>query len=566
MKLKSIFLAGLALLGMTATTGCQNSFDEPVLTVPVATMTPNTTIAQLKETFMDTNATLCPVKDEATDEHYIIKGRVISSDATGNIYQSLMVQDATGAMPITVRRASLYNEYHLGQEVVIDVTGLWIGRYNNLMQLGWLGEPYNGQDQLTFMSFAEFQAHTQLNGNPVVDTRYVGLDDGKPADEMYCITLDIDDLADIAALSEECVMLQGQLVEFSNVSFIDGGKEIYAPYQETVNRYIVGDASTKQVVVRNSGYSTFYNDILPAGTGRVRGILSWYGDGSANSSQPNVIQGWQLLLRSTDDVIFDGKGTRETPYTTSEVLSFGSNGLSGWVEGYIVGSIGFDGSYVFNDGYDNAPNNLLIAETPGITDPNLCLALELPAGTALREYGNLVDNPDNFGKKIDVYGRFSPLVFADKSVPGIIDNPGSASYFEIEGLYIPGFTGQGTGTKDDPYSLEYVRANWQLGQTGVWVGGYIVGFVEGSAYESGVKFGLPDASSNYANANIVIAPTPDCTDAAQCVPVRLTSDARKTLGLKNAPEVYGMRILVKGGLEEYLSAPGIRMSEYELPE
>ncbi len=566
MKFKSIALAGLALLGMTVATGCQNSFDEPDLVIPVATMTPNTTIAQLKQTFMDTNATLCPVKDEATGEHYIIKGRVISSDATGNIYQSLMVQDATAAMPITVRRASLYNEYHLGQEVVIDVTGLWIGRYNSLMQLGWLGEPYNGVDQLTFMSFAEFQAHTQLNGNPVVDTRYVGLDTDKPADEMYCITLSIDDLADIAALSEECVMLQGQLVEFSNVSFVDGGKEVYAPYQETVNRYIIGESSTKQVVVRNSGYSTFYNDILPTGTGRVRGILSWYGDGAANSSQPNVIQGWQLLLRSTDDVIFDGKGTREKPYTMPEVLSFGSNGMSGWAEGYIVGSIGFNGSYVFNAGADNADNNLLIAEAPGITDPNLCVALELPAGSSLREYGNLADNPANFGKKIDVYGRFSPLVFGDKSVPGITGNPGSASYFEIEGLYIPGFTGQGTGTKNDPYTIEYVRANWELAQAGVWVGGYIVGYVEGSSFETGVKFELPSASANYSNANIVIAPTADCTDPSLCIPVRLNGDFRKALGLKNAPEVFGKHILIKGSLGEFLSAPAVVVSEYELSE
>ncbi|MDE7159623.1 MAG: hypothetical protein K2O24_02075 [Muribaculaceae bacterium] len=566
MKLKSIFRTGLALLAITVATGCQNSFDDPELTAPVATMVPNTTIAQLKETFMDTNATLCPVKDEATGEHYIIKGRVISSDATGNIYQSLMVQDATAAMPITVRRASLYNEYHLGQEVVIDVTGLWIGRYNNLMQLGWLGEPYNGQDQLTFMSFAEFQAHTQLDGNPTIDTRFIGLDSERPSDSMYCISLSIDDLADIAALSEECVMLQGQLVEFSNVSFVDGGVEIYAPYQETVNRYITGESSSKQVVVRNSGYSTFYNDILPTGTGRVRGILSWYGDGSANSSQPDVIQGWQLLLRSTDDVIFDGKGTREKPYTIPETLAFGSNGISGWTAGYIVGSIGYDGSYIFNDGADNADNNLLVAETPGITDPNLCLTLELPAGSQLREYGNLADNPVNFGKEIKVYGRFAPYAIGGKEVPGILGNPGSASYFEIEGLEIPGFTGQGTGTKTDPYTIEYVRTNWELAQTGVWTAGYIVGYVEGGSYETGVKFGLPDASADYANANIVIAPTPGCTDPSLCVPVRLTTDARKTLGLKNAPQVLGMRLLVKGGYQQYLGAPGINMNEYELPE
>lgn len=562
MKLTRILYSALAALALAGTTGCQNSFDEPGLSVPVATMQANTSIAELKQAFMSTNATLCPVKDEATQEHYIIKGRVVSSDATGNIYQSLMVQDATGAMPITVRRASLYNEYHLGQEVVIDVTGLWIGRYNSLMQLGWLGEPYNGVDQLTFMSFAEFQAHTQLNGNPVVDTKYVGLGADYPEDRMYCISLDIDQVADIAALSEECVMLQGQLVEFSNVRFIDGGEEIYAPYQETVNRYIVGEGSAKQIVVRNSGYSTFYNDILPTGTGRVRGILSWYGDGSANSSQPNVVQGWQLLLRSLDDVIFDNKGSRETPYTLDEVLAFENNGISGWAEGYIVGALDVNGNYVFSDDGDINDDNLLVAGAPGITDPNLCAVLRLPPGSQLRQYGNLPDNPPNLHKQIKVWGRFAE--YGTTGLPGIMDNPGTASWFEIDGVIIPGFTGQGAGILSDPYTVEYVLTNYEQAQTGVWTAGYIVGYVEGGSYESGVKFGVPDASADYNNANIVIAATPDCTDPAKAIPVRLTSDARKTLGLKNAPEVFGKKLLVKGGLELYLGQPGIRMSEYQL--
>ncbi len=565
MKLKKLLHTALALMGMVAATGCQNSFDDPGLSVPVATMHPNTTIAELKQAFMSTNATLCPVKDEETQEHYIISGRVISSDATGNIYQSLTVQDATGAMPITVRRASLYNEYHLGQQVVIDVTGLWIGRYNSLMQLGWLGEPYNGVDQLTFMSFAEFQAHTQLNGNPVVDTRYVSMDGARPSDSMYCLQLDIDELADVAALSEECVMLQGQLVEFSNVRFVDGGKETYAPYQETVNRYIVGEGSAKQIVVRNSGYSTFYNDTLPTGTGRVRGILSWYGDGSANSSQPNVVQGWQLLLRSLDDVIFDGRGGREKPYTIDEVLAFESNGINGWAKGYIVGALSYDGEYVFNVSGDVSDYNLLVASDPQLFDPNLCAVVELPAGSDLRKYGNLIDNPQNMGKAIEVWGRFSDYQNGDRYYPGIVGNPGSASWFDIEGVVIEGVTGQGTGTQDDPYTIAYVRANWEEGQTGVWVGGYIVGYVTGNDYEAGVHFGLPDASADYANANIVIAPTPDCTDPSLAVPVRLTSEGRKALGLKAAPEVYGKKLLVKGGLEQYLGAPGIRMSEYLLP-
>ncbi len=84
MKLYKSILASIALCGTgMMLTGCQNHFDDPVVEAPVATMKANTTIADLKREFMNTNATLVPEKENG--EHYIIHGRVISSDASGNM-------------------------------------------------------------------------------------------------------------------------------------------------------------------------------------------------------------------------------------------------------------------------------------------------------------------------------------------------------------------------------------------------------------------------------------------------------------------------------------------------
>ncbi len=64
MKLYKSLLASVALLGLTVSlTGCQNEFDDPVITAPVASMKANTTIAELKTLFMNDNATLVPTKD-----------------------------------------------------------------------------------------------------------------------------------------------------------------------------------------------------------------------------------------------------------------------------------------------------------------------------------------------------------------------------------------------------------------------------------------------------------------------------------------------------------------------
>ena len=116
MKILKTTYLGSALLLAAALSSCQNDFDDPGLQVPEATWQANTTIAELKEHFWkgDTNYAIeCPEREDGS--HYIIKGRVISSDASGNIYKSMYIQDATGAITLSINQNSLYNQYRLGQ-------------------------------------------------------------------------------------------------------------------------------------------------------------------------------------------------------------------------------------------------------------------------------------------------------------------------------------------------------------------------------------------------------------------------------------------------------------------
>ncbi len=58
---------------------------------------------------------------------------------------------------------------------------------------------------------------------------------------------------------------QSQLVRFNDCYFADGGKETFATSKETVNRTLtLSDGSS--MVVRTSGYSNFYSDVLPKAT------------------------------------------------------------------------------------------------------------------------------------------------------------------------------------------------------------------------------------------------------------------------------------------------------------
>lgn len=551
---KSLFNIAL-LFGVAASfQSCQNSFDDPGLVVPEATMQANTTLADFKKAYQATNAyNLTP------EDNIIIRGRVVSSDATGNIYQSLVIQDATSALPITIRRASLYTDYHLGQEVVINTAGLWIGKYNGLIQLGWLGQPYNGEDQLTFMSFAEFSTHTQLNGLPAPTTSYILPSAPRPTENIYCLVENIDDLP---TAGEDMYRLQGQLVEFRNASFDGGGELTYAPYQENANRYIQQEGGKLKLTVRNSGYSTFYNDVLPEGTGTVRGILSWYGDGS--SSTTGVIGGWQLLLRSTEDVIIDTHGTREDPFTLAEVIEKQNQGISGWTEGYIVGSVkggvsAATAADVIFSAEAEMDNNLVIAPTPDCTDFSQCVAVLLPQGSDFRKYGNLADNPAVYKKSIVLRGSFASVF----GMPGVADNGGSAADFEIDGVEIGGGTVNppsptGSGTEADPYSVTAVL-NGATG-TSAWVQGYIVGFIAGKSIQDGAVFSNDVTGKDYTNTNVIIAASPDETDWQKCVPLQLptTGTFRQDLGLGNNPAAYKREVKVCGSLEKYFGQAGVK--------
>ena len=65
-----------------------------------------------------------------------IKGQVVSSDRSGNLYKEVYIQDATGGIDLKLGRSSIYSEYALGQWVYVDCQGLTLGTYNGMPQLG----------------------------------------------------------------------------------------------------------------------------------------------------------------------------------------------------------------------------------------------------------------------------------------------------------------------------------------------------------------------------------------------------------------------------------------------
>ena len=399
MKRFNFYLSLMLLLVFTA--ACSDEFDQPPMVIPTAEHTPNMTIAEFKAKYWQDAVNYI----DTVKEDIVIHGWVTSSDESGNIYKSLYISDGTAGINISINQNSLYNNYRIGQEIVIPMKDYFVGKYNGQQQLGYPAWYASGSVwEATFLPQAMWEEMVEINGLPnlsKVDTVEVSISDFQGKYD-----------------SETLLKYQGKLVRISGVHFTEAnGKITYAESSATTNR-TVADEDGNQLVVRNSNYADFRADTLPDGTVDIVGLLSFY------ATRQNSSGTWQFYLRSIDDVIGgDGKGTLSNPYTVAEAIEDQNTGAKGWTVGYIVGAVAPGVTNVSGnaDIEWKAPttldNTIVLADEPNCTDINKCVIIPLPQGSKAREDLNLKDFPALYKKQIKVKGVLATFM----GKPGIVD-------------------------------------------------------------------------------------------------------------------------------------------------
>ncbi|MBD5213291.1 MAG: hypothetical protein HDS75_00525 [Bacteroidales bacterium] len=546
-KFKSL-LTGIAAFGLLAFTGCSTDVDPVPVNIPEADLIPNTSLLELKTKFWD-DATnyIDTIKLREDGSHYIIAGRVISNDEPGNVFKSLTIQDETCALSFSINSYNLYLEYRVGQEIVIDATDMFIGKYNGLQQMGEPEWYENGNAwEASFMAPEFFKLHAQLNGLP---------------DPSKVDTIEINSFSELPSDPEGLRKFQSQLVKFNNVYFEEGGKAQFSVYKSSGENHNIIDTEGASLPVRTSGYSNFWNKYLPTGSGDVVCLLGYYGT-----------TGWQLTLIDYEGCMNFGNptiapGTKDTPYSVTAAIELEASGKSpsGWVTGYIVGTVAPEVVEISSSddiewtAEPTLANTLVIATDPECTDVAQCLVLSLPQDSKLREYAALRDNPGVYKKQIWLYGKLEAYMGSW----GLTGNKGTADQFKIDGVEIGGGSAaNGDGTKETPYNVQQVLGGSASGTA--WVTGYIVGTVTDKSIQTDSEFGTANAS----NTNFLIAMTPDETDYTKCVPVQLPSgDVRTALSLQLHPENLGKQVSVYGSIEKYFGVMGVKaVTEYALGE
>lgn len=546
-KFNKYIMGFIGAVSLTAAmSACQDDVDAPAPTDPVAGIEANTTILELKERFWSDDKNYADSIYDPDDENhrFIIKGRVISSDKEGNIFKSLIIQDETAALAFSIDSYNLYLSYRRGQEIVLDVTGMTIGKYAGLQQIGHKSWYANYKTwQVSFMAYQQFKEKALLNGMPELDK----ID-----------TLVVNTFSDIPSDNESLRKNQSRLVRFKNVYFADGGQKNFSVYHTKVNedqnRTLV-DREGNTRTVRTSGYATWCEKRLPAGNIDLVGILGYYNDS------------WQILMLDYEGVINVGEvpGAKDKPYDVPGAIKDINNGITanGWVKGYIVGAVAPEVETVTGNGdiQWEAPtvmtSTLVIGPDPECKEISQCLVVQLPAESTFREVGNLRDNPGNLGKQILVKGDLVEFM----GTPGITGNSGKPDQFEIEGVTVDtGEVPAGNGQEASPYNVAQVISKGDaVSESGMWVKGYIVGSIPTGGASTTLPytvFGTEGASPS----NLVLAPTADCTDPSKCIPVQLVSgsDVRKALNIVDNPGNLGKLVAIKGDLAKYCGAPGIK--------
>ena len=195
-------------------------------------------------------------------DRVMIEGEVISTDRSGEFYNRVVIQDATGGVMIMVDCDTLHLLHSLGDRLRIECRGLTLGGYGRGIRLGAKGTT----EQVEALAISEWRARISEVG---------------VSDELHTTPLTIATLS--ATNLSTRVLLEG-------VRFVEAG-ERWAEQGESLSRHIVDVTHTADTLtVRMSGYSEFWSERIPAGVCDVVGVVDYFGDK------------YQLLIASPDAV------------------------------------------------------------------------------------------------------------------------------------------------------------------------------------------------------------------------------------------------------------------------
>jgi len=349
---------------------CNKKFDEPD-SYPDPNIPVTMTLKELKALHLTAGA----VETITVDK--VVSGIVVADDKSGNFYQSISIQDATGGISVRIAGGSNYTSYPVGRRVYIKVKGLCIGDYGRLVQIGAI-------DNTLLPALVQVPIPANLFDTYIIKGGFGNV-----------VTPKVVTLAQLASPTIQD-SVQSTLIKLENYEFQvgDTAKTYADPTQSTsaVNFDIRNcSGASSNVVLRNSSYANFSGIKVPKGNGSITAVYTFF-----NSTK-------QLVIRDTNDIQFKGARCAAIPSSSTlttiaavKSLFPGSNFTLGAVK--ISGTIISDaasknlaaGNMVIQDG--TAGIDLYFGSSAATTNFNIGDSVEVDLiGGVLQSYNGLIE-------------------------------------------------------------------------------------------------------------------------------------------------------------------------------
>lgn len=418
--LRTKFFLLVFSLGLIATSCVDNDFDQPENTFTIS----DDNVMTIAEVMAELGNASSIAFDETNlgEDAMYIKATISASDESGNFYKTLCFQDATGALSIIPDRNELNAEFAEGNTLYVKLQGLTLTYDAGLPRLGYGIEAGRLQ---------------RIPDILVNDFLVAG---GKGEDLVPEVTT-------ISSLISNPNPFYNKLIQLDNVEFtLAFVGQSYADADnpdgpQTINA-MISDCDDNEIILRNSGFSDFANEIVPAENGSLIAIASVFNDDL------------QLFIRDIDDVQFtedrcDGSGGQAGNEITIQSIQdrYYDLGADKAEEGYITGTVISDR----NAGQVHSRNAIIQNGEDGILvrfsgDHNFDLGMELQitvSGQEVSEYQGLlqINNVPLFNAQVTGTGELpSPKELSVDEI--LLDN----NSYESTRVLIKGATLSGSNT------------------------------------------------------------------------------------------------------------------------
>jgi len=280
-KLISAFALFITLgLGIMVSS-CNKEFTNPTYENVDPNIPTNITIKMLKDSLPGTGDA-----QKVINSDLVFSGIVVSSDATGNFYKEIHVQqDSTAGIRIAIDAYELHNDFPIGKKIYVKCKGLTLFRKNGMVSLGQ-GYGYG----ITSPNIDKYIVKaTSGNAIPIKTYRIDELATGSTVSSLKTTTLGISLQSMLIKIENVQMKPQDTLRTYANVAFKDSW--------DFTNPPLVTDCAENIIILLNSGYADFAGKMMPSKNGTITAVMTFYGSVTTNADP-------QLIVSSDKDLNF----------------------------------------------------------------------------------------------------------------------------------------------------------------------------------------------------------------------------------------------------------------------